>query len=154
MATFTERLKELRKKNKLTQKELAKSLGISRDVYANWENGRAKPDFLQLSNIAIYFNTSIDYLVGKIDKEYKDITPQEIQQMPKEDIKQLSQDAIFNAITTLTVGKLHGIPKEFILQEFQKAEPDLLEYLEPILDKVYSDTDNNNLTTKDSNHTN
>ncbi|EHQ8834537.1 helix-turn-helix transcriptional regulator [Enterococcus faecalis] len=73
MATFTERLKELRKKNKLTQEELAKALGISRDVYANWENGRAKPDFLQLSNIADYFDTSIDYLVGRVDKECADI---------------------------------------------------------------------------------
>ncbi|MDN3200471.1 helix-turn-helix transcriptional regulator [Enterococcus faecalis] len=73
MATFTERLKELRKRNKLTQKELANFLGVSRDVYANWENGRAKPDFLQLSNMADYFDTNIDYLVGRVDKECADI---------------------------------------------------------------------------------
>lgn len=73
MATFTERLKELRKKNKLTQEELAKALGVSRGAYASWENGRRKPDFLQLSNIANFFDVSIDYLVGRVNKECTDI---------------------------------------------------------------------------------
>lgn len=73
MATFTERLKELRKRNKLTQEELAKALGVSRGAYASWENGRRKPDFLQLSNMADYFDTNIDYLVGRVDKECADI---------------------------------------------------------------------------------
>ncbi|WP_379897981.1 helix-turn-helix domain-containing protein [Enterococcus faecalis] len=70
---FYRKIERITKKNKLTQEELAKALGVSRGAYASWENGRRKPDFLQLSNIADYFDTNIDYLVGRVDKECADI---------------------------------------------------------------------------------
>lgn len=73
MATFTERLKELRRKNKLTQEELANFLGVTQRTYRNWEQGKTRPDCFQALLIANFFDVSIDYLVGRVDKECADI---------------------------------------------------------------------------------
>ena len=37
---FSVRLKELRKKNNLTQKELAEQIGIKQNSYSDWETGK------------------------------------------------------------------------------------------------------------------
>ncbi|MBY5034514.1 helix-turn-helix transcriptional regulator [Streptococcus gallolyticus] len=153
MATFTERLKELRQKNNLTQKELADILGVSQGSYANWENGKRKPDYLQISDIAIYFNTSIDYLTGKIDKEYGEITSQVLESMSHDEIEQNMKNALSSILTTLEVGRLKGIPKTEMLKIFQKEQPDNIPILEILIDKVYSSSPNNNSTTKQSNNT-
>lgn len=39
MASFSERLKELRKEAGLTQKELAEIVGVTRNTLTNYENG-------------------------------------------------------------------------------------------------------------------
>lgn len=110
MATFTERLKELRQKNSLTQKELADVLGVSQGSYANWENGKRKPDYLQISDIAIYFNTSIDYLTGKIDKEYSDYIPQDFENKSHNELQSLIQQAEENIFRSLAIAKKKGVP--------------------------------------------
>ena len=65
MNSFKEIFNNLRKERCLTQKLLAKELNISADSIYNWENGRSEPSIDDLINIAIYFNVSIDFLVGK-----------------------------------------------------------------------------------------
>ena len=66
--TFSKRLKELREKNSLTQRKLAQLLNTSHQAVGWWEQGRRFPGGESLIKIADYFNTSIDYLVGKLDK--------------------------------------------------------------------------------------
>lgn len=58
------RLKELRKERKLTQKELAQELGIPHRTLQSWENGvnQIKPNKAQ--NLAGYFGVSVGYLLG------------------------------------------------------------------------------------------
>ena len=60
-----ERLKELRKENGLTQKQIAKIINKSETGYASWEQGLAEPCINDLIAISEYYNVSIDYLVGK-----------------------------------------------------------------------------------------
>ena len=62
-----ERLKELRKENKLTQKQIAKILNKSETGYASWEQGLAEPSINDLILLSDYYRVSIDYLVGKED---------------------------------------------------------------------------------------
>ena len=61
------RLRELRKEKDKTQVELASVLGISRQVYANYENGINEPSIDILIALANYFECSIDYLVSRED---------------------------------------------------------------------------------------
>ncbi|WP_244227902.1 helix-turn-helix domain-containing protein, partial [Streptococcus suis] len=58
------RLKELRQEKKLSQKELAKKIGVHYRTLQNWENGESqiKPDKAQA--LADYFSVHIGYLLG------------------------------------------------------------------------------------------
>ena len=62
------RIKELRIEKNKTQSEIANCLGISRQVFANYENGINLPDPQMLIKISDYFNCSIDYLVERTDE--------------------------------------------------------------------------------------
>ena len=66
--TFGKRLKKIRKKNNLTQQGLAQLLSVSQQAITWWETGRRFPKGKMLIKIADYFNVSIDYLVGRLDK--------------------------------------------------------------------------------------
>ena len=67
MNKFSERLRELRIENKISRKQLAKSLFVSERLISYWENGERECDFDKLIMLAKYFNVSIDYLVGLVN---------------------------------------------------------------------------------------
>lgn len=58
------RLKELRQEKKLSQKELAKTIGVHYRTLQNWENGESqiKPD--KAEKLADFFGVSVGYLLG------------------------------------------------------------------------------------------
>ena len=58
-------LETIRKENKITQKELAKIMGVSEATYVNYKNGETPIQTEILKKFAIYFNVSLDWLVGK-----------------------------------------------------------------------------------------
>lgn len=57
-------LKELRKQHNLSQQKLAEALHVSQQSIYKYENNITSPDIETLINMADYFNTSIDYIVG------------------------------------------------------------------------------------------
>ena len=59
------RLKELRKKNALTQQEVAEKLYLTQNGYSSYENGRTEPNLSTLCKLADYYKVSLDYLVGR-----------------------------------------------------------------------------------------
>ena len=61
------RLRELRLENEKTQEEMAKILGVSRQVYANHENGINEPSLEMLIRMANFFQCSVDFLIGNSD---------------------------------------------------------------------------------------
>ena len=52
----------LRKKNGLSQKELAERLSVSTSAVSKWENGKNLPDMMMLSRIADILQVSCDEL--------------------------------------------------------------------------------------------
>ncbi len=58
------RIRFLRIKNNLTQKELSEKLGVSVVSISCWENGSKFPSLNALISIAKTFNVSTDYLLG------------------------------------------------------------------------------------------
>lgn len=56
------RIKELRKANKLTHKELAGKLGISTRTLQMWESGKNLSFIPKMSKLADFFGVSITYL--------------------------------------------------------------------------------------------
>lgn len=59
-----ENLKRLRLKKEITQEEMAEVFGVSPQAISRWENNTAYPDITLLAGIAIYYNTSIDEIIG------------------------------------------------------------------------------------------
>ncbi len=67
------KIAELRKKNNLTQFELADKLGISFQAVSNWERGNSMPDISKLPELAEIFNTSVDEIVCKSNSALSDL---------------------------------------------------------------------------------
>ena len=60
---LSEKLYSLRKKNGLSQEQLAERLNVSRQAISKWESGISVPESEKLVVISSYFNVSVDYLV-------------------------------------------------------------------------------------------
>ena len=66
-----ERLKILRKQHSLTQQQLADILHVSQQSIHKYEHDITTPDLDTLKNMANYFNTSVDYILGVTDIPHK-----------------------------------------------------------------------------------
>ena len=62
-------LQNLRKNNRISQKEMAEKLGVNVNTYANWENDRTQPSIEILIKIAQMLNISMDTLCGIQEKK-------------------------------------------------------------------------------------
>ncbi|GBG11930.1 transcriptional regulator [Paenibacillus sp. MY03] len=93
---FGQRLKQLRKKRKLTMQEVADYVGVAKSTYAGYESGYRQPTIESIQTISRKLRTSADYLLGLTD--YAEL-PAEINHNAKE---------------YLNIGKLHwdGVPLE------------------------------------------
>ena len=65
---LSNRLRELRINSKLTQEKIAKILNTSRSTWTGYEYGKYQIPTLLLYDIAKRYHYSMDYLLGKIDK--------------------------------------------------------------------------------------
>lgn len=67
------RLKDLREDNDLNQKEVAKIIKTTQQQYSKYELGIRLIPIDKLCLLADYYNTSIDYILGRtnIKKPYK-----------------------------------------------------------------------------------
>ncbi len=64
MARFSEMLAYLRKKENISQEELAKKLNMSRSRIGMYETGQREPDFETLEAFADFFNVDMNTLTG------------------------------------------------------------------------------------------
>ena len=64
---FRIRLKEVREKANMSQKELADKLSVSQSTVGNWESGMREPNFDTIKKIAEFFDVTVDYLLGRTD---------------------------------------------------------------------------------------
>lgn len=61
---FGDRLKKLRRRNSISQEQLAKAMCVSRPCIRNWEVGVRMPPLEALIKLALYFHVTTDYLLG------------------------------------------------------------------------------------------
>ena len=61
------RLRELRKKRKLSQITLSMELNLNQNSISRYETGEREADYQTLIKIADYFDVSIDYLLERTD---------------------------------------------------------------------------------------
>lgn len=60
-----ERIKELRERHELSQREFAKKLHVSQTAVSQWETRRTSPDYKTLIAMADFFEVSTDFILGR-----------------------------------------------------------------------------------------
>ena len=68
---FSEKLSALRRREGLSQEQLADRLGVTRQSVIKWEGGTATPELVKLISLSELFGVSVDYLV----KDYLEEEP-------------------------------------------------------------------------------
>ncbi len=62
---YIERIKDLMNEERISQAELARSVGISQSAVCNWLNGKKEPSIDSLWRLADFFDVSVDYIIGR-----------------------------------------------------------------------------------------
>ena len=79
-----EKITLYRKKNGLSQEELAEKIGVSRQAVSKWETGDALPEITKLKALAETFNVTVDFLLDEETTEFsQQIQPQSISVLDK-----------------------------------------------------------------------
>lgn len=61
---LAQKLREFRKKQGLTQEQLAEAMGVTVGAVSKWESGASTPDISIILELADFFETSVDVLLG------------------------------------------------------------------------------------------
>ena len=102
--SFSENLQAIRKKNQLSQEELAELLGVSRQAVSKWELGEGYPEVEKLLLLSKKLNVSLDSLMtGSV---------------PRNDVRETSQPGIIRIISP-NEGVIMDIAKVMRSQEFK-----------------------------------
>jgi len=94
------RISEYRRKNDMTQLELADKLSISYQAVSNWERGESMPDISKLPELAEIFNVSIDDILGNAYKA------KIIDMIVSGNISEISQDERINVNDLINVAPI------------------------------------------------
>ena len=73
---FGKIIKEIRKKNNLTQKDLADKYHVTYQAVSKWENGKNMPDVTILKEISKDFNVSLDDLIDGLALMFAEPVPE------------------------------------------------------------------------------
>ena len=83
-----ERIKKARKKNRLTQAEIAEKMDVHEVTLRTWENTDRGPNSAMMPSLASALGTTVAYLVGETDdpepqkhQDLDDIEPQKYQRL-------------------------------------------------------------------------
>ncbi len=106
------RITDLRKRDKLTQEELAGALNTNRSSLNMWERGQRELKAGDLQEIADYFGVTVDYLIYGREAPYIDIyRATGLSQAAIEALKQFKVDDHFVGNETKTAGNCDALSK-------------------------------------------
>ena len=71
---LNQQIRLLRVNRKMSQVELAKCLGVSKQSVSNWENDNIQPSIEMLIKLSKVFSVSTDYLLGLEERDCLDIS--------------------------------------------------------------------------------
>ncbi len=63
-----DRLRGLREDHDLTQAQIAKELQVHQSTYSDYERGNINIPLETLKKLAVFFNTSVDYILDLTDE--------------------------------------------------------------------------------------
>ena len=110
---FSEKLKKLRRKNGITQEDLAKIIGLDRSSIGKYESSNVLPSPDVLIKMAEIFNVSVDYLIreNKLTTNV-DIDDEDIKFALFGDIK--IDDEVLDEVKRFEIGRASWREREYI----------------------------------------
>ena len=70
---FPARLRYLREQKGETQEQLAEAMGYGLEDITKWEAGESRPEFKEFSELTRYFDTNLDFLLGRDGQKSKTV---------------------------------------------------------------------------------
>lgn len=112
MATFSEKLKELREARWLTQEKAAKRLGISRQALTNYEIGARTPSYDMAIQLCKFYSVPFDYFADPED----DISAEDVAERAKELGVNFTQLSAASGISYSILRKKSRLTKKILRQ--------------------------------------
>ena len=100
-------LKNLRKKEGITQTQLSEYLGVTQATLSGWENEKFEIDTASLKKLASYFNVSVDCLLGIKTDEI--ISPSKSEELENVIIYSRNGETIRKKMTIEQLEAIHAI---------------------------------------------
>ena len=85
-----QRIKTVRTAKGMTQVQLAKILGVTKQSVSNWENDNILPSIEMLKKLSLALSVSADYLLGLDDRLLLDVS--DLSETELEHVKQIVSD--------------------------------------------------------------
>lgn len=116
---FSKRLKELRIERDLSQQKIADYLGITRQGYGKYEDGKSQPDQQSLVMLAKFFDVTTDYLLGKSNRTHVTESDEKAALIEEMARKYPDAEIMFDNLAGMTVEELKEVD-DFIRFKLQK----------------------------------
>ena len=79
-----QRLLGLREEAELTQQQVAEAIGSTQQKISNYEKGTVEPDCDTLVQLADFFKTTVDYMLGRSNQRYVEAGYPDLDGLPVE----------------------------------------------------------------------
>jgi len=86
---FGERLRWLREEKDLTQQQIAEAIGSTQQKISNYENETVEPDCETLMKLADFFETTVDYILGRSGTRHRVEKYTALEELPVEAVKEV-----------------------------------------------------------------
>ena len=83
------RLLALREEKELTQRQVADAVGSTQQKISNYEHETVEPDCETLVKLADFFDTTVDYLLGRSSQRHRDGRCPDLEGLPAEAMKEV-----------------------------------------------------------------
>ena len=120
MTNFPTNLRYLREEHKLSQQQIADSLGLKQRTYSHYETGNSEPSLEILTKLAKFFRVSLDTLVGYAF-DITAITPKEKEELAH--IRKIQQKTGLDNIDVVVEGVKHIPEAVKAKKEKREAQP-------------------------------
>ncbi len=148
MNIFSERLSQLMHEQQLTQEDIAKAVGKTRQGVGRWLNNDAVPDIITVGKLANYLDVSTDYLAGISD--IKKHTPVKANIQDETGLSEKSIDLLSSLVDAKNNSKLKNDERYLCQIDVVNALIECLDYHSDLTDSIRTavNTDANEDLTK------
>jgi transcriptional regulator with XRE-family HTH domain/phage repressor protein C with HTH and peptisase S24 domain len=95
MVNLSNRIKNIRERARLKQKEIAEKIGVSIQTIGRWERNERRPDAEELQNLATALDTTVAYLMGETDDPARHaLIPTKVKEVLLDQVKDMVRNYI------------------------------------------------------------